>query len=109
MMLTWKYTLPAFVVPFVFTLTAQGSAILLRGPVVDIVTVTASAALGIAAFAVAFGGWIVRPANPLERVLAGAAGALLTYAAGWADLAGLALLSLVLFLHMSRRPLKAGG
>jgi TRAP transporter 4TM/12TM fusion protein len=109
MMLTWKYTLPAFVVPFVFTLTAQGAAILLQGAPVEILTVTATAALGIAAFAIAFGGWIAGPAAPLERVLAAGAGSLLSYAAGWADLAGLALLSLVLFLHFGWRPPKAGG
>ena len=32
MMLTWKYTLPAFLVPFVFTLSPEGAGALLRGP-----------------------------------------------------------------------------
>jgi TRAP-type uncharacterized transport system fused permease subunit len=109
MMLTWKYTLPAFVVPFVFTLTAQGAAILLQGAPADILTVTVTAAVGIGAFAIAFGGWIAAPASHLERMLAAAAGSLLSYAAGWADVAGLALLSLVLFLHFGRRPPTAGG
>ena len=36
MMLTWKYTLPAFVVPFVFTLRPEGAGILLRGPVANV-------------------------------------------------------------------------
>ena len=31
MMLTWKYTLPAFLVPFVFTLTPQGLGVLMQG------------------------------------------------------------------------------
>ena len=31
MMLTWKYTLPAFLVPFVFTLTPDGAGVLLQG------------------------------------------------------------------------------
>ena len=31
MMLTWKYTLPAFLVPFVFTLTPDGLGILMQG------------------------------------------------------------------------------
>ena len=31
MMLTWKYTLPAFLVPFVFTLTPAGQGLLLQG------------------------------------------------------------------------------
>ena len=109
MMLTWKYTLPAFLVPFVFTLTADGAAILMQGTPAGIVTVTLSAAAGIAAFAVAFGGWIVRPATALERGLAGVSGGLLCYAAGWAELAGLALLSMVLFLHFGRHPPKADG
>ncbi len=31
MMLTWKYTLPAFLVPFVFTLTPEGAGVLMQG------------------------------------------------------------------------------
>ncbi len=36
MMLTWKYTLPAFLVPFVFTLTPEGLGILMQGTPRDI-------------------------------------------------------------------------
>jgi TRAP-type uncharacterized transport system fused permease subunit len=104
MMLTWKYTLPAFLVPFVFTLTPEGAGILLQGSPAVIATVTLTAAAGIAALAVAFGGWITKPASPLERGLAGVAGTLLCYAGGWADLAGVALLGVVLFLHFGRHP-----
>ena len=102
MMLTWKYTLPAFLVPFVFTLTPQGAGVLMQGPPAVIATVALTAAAGIAALAAAFGGWILGPASRIERVLAGLAGALLCYAAGWADVAGLTLLGLVLFLHWNR-------
>jgi TRAP transporter 4TM/12TM fusion protein len=108
MMLTWKYTLPAFVVPFVFTLTPEGVGVLMRGTPAGIAVVTLTAAAGIAAFAAAFGGWIRGPASLLERGLAGVAGGLLCYAAGWADLAGLALLGLVLFLHFGRRHPQVG-
>ena len=62
MMLTWKYTLPAFLVPFVFTLTPDGLGILLQGSPGDVVLVTLTAAAGVAAFAAAFGGWILGPA-----------------------------------------------
>jgi TRAP transporter 4TM/12TM fusion protein len=103
MMLTWKYTLPAFLVPFVFTLTPEGLGILMQGTPASIATVTLTAAAGIAALAAAFGGWIHGPASALERGLAGLAGGLLCYAAGWSDLAGLALLGVVLFLHLGRR------
>ncbi len=74
MMLTWKYTLPAFLVPFVFTLTPDGLGILMQGSPGDVVLVTLTAAAGVAAFAAAFGGWILGPASPLERTLAGVAG-----------------------------------
>ncbi len=109
MMLTWKYTLPAFLVPFVFTLTPQGLGVLMQGTPMSIATATFTAAAGIAALAAAFGGWIRGPASGLERGLAGLAGGLLCYAAGWADMAGLALLGVVLFLHFGRRPPKVGG
>ena len=103
MMLTWKYTLPAFLVPFVFTLTPSGQGVLLSGSLADIATTSLTAALGIACLAAAFGGWIRGPASILERTLAGVAGALLCYAAPWADLSGLMLSSVVLFLHFGRR------
>jgi TRAP-type uncharacterized transport system fused permease subunit len=109
MMLTWKYTLPAFLVPFVFTLTPQGLGVLMQGNALGIATATLSAAAGIAALAAAFGGWIRGPASAIERGLAGLAGGLLCYAAGWADLAGLALVGLVLFLHFGWHPVKVRG
>ena len=109
MMLTWKYTLPAFLVPFMFTLTPEGLGILMHGTPRDIAGVTLSASAGIAALAVALGGWIRHRASRVERGLAGVAGALLCYSAGPADLAGLALLAVVLFLHFGRRPVKIRG
>ena len=39
MMLTWKYTLPAFLVPFVFTLSPAGMGLLLQADAVTIVWV----------------------------------------------------------------------
>ena len=70
---------------------------------------TITAAAGIAALAAAFGGWIRGPASPLERGLAGLAGGLLCYAAAWADVAGLAVLGVVLFLHFPGVTRKLGN
>ena len=109
MMLTWKYTLPAFLVPFMFTLTPEGLGILMHGTLRDIAEVTLSASAGIAAFAVALGGWIRHRASRVERGLAGVGGVLLCYAAGRAEVVGLALLAVVLFLHFGRRPVKIRG
>jgi TRAP-type uncharacterized transport system fused permease subunit len=102
MMLTWKYTLPAFLVPFVFTLAPAGEGLLMHGPWTSVLLTTMTAAAGIACLAAAFGGWIRRPALPPERLAAGAAGLLLCYADPWADLVGLVLMAVVLFLHSYR-------
>jgi TRAP transporter 4TM/12TM fusion protein len=102
MMLTWKYTLPAFLVPFTFTLTPAGRGVLLEGTPLDIATVSLSAAVGVAALAGALGGWIRQKAAPVERGLLGAGGLLLCSANSWAILSGVGLSSVVLFLHLSR-------
>jgi len=109
MMLTWKYTLPAFLVPFVFTLSHEGEGALLRGPLQDIVLTTVTAAVGVAALAGGLGGWVRGPASWPERAGLIAGGLLLFYAAPWADAAGLTVSAVVLFLHSirttrSRRP-----
>jgi TRAP transporter 4TM/12TM fusion protein len=109
MMLTWKYTLPAFLVPFVFTLTPSGSGILLIGAPGAILSTAATAALGIAALAVALTGWLRGPVSGPFRVLFGAGGVLLCYAAPLADAAGIGLTALVAFLHFSGRSRSAGA
>jgi TRAP transporter 4TM/12TM fusion protein len=102
MMLTWKYTLPAFLVPFVFTLSPEGMGVLLQASWRDILVTSSTAAIGVGALAAGFGGWIRSPATPIERVLLVIGGLLLFYASIWADLAGFAVTALVLFLHLMR-------
>jgi TRAP transporter 4TM/12TM fusion protein len=102
MMLTWKYTLPAFLVPFIFTLSPEGMGVLLQAPLGDVVSTTLTAALGVVALAVGLGGWLWRAASPPERVLATAGGLLLFYASRTTDLLGLALCLLVVVLHVLR-------
>jgi TRAP transporter 4TM/12TM fusion protein len=99
MMLTWRYTLPAFVVPFMFTLTPDGLGVLLLAPVATVLVSSGTAAVGVAALAAAFGGWLLGPLGALDRTVLGAGGALLVYASPWADLTGFALIALVFFLH----------
>jgi TRAP-type uncharacterized transport system fused permease subunit len=103
MMLTWKYTLPAFLVPFVFTLTSDGAAILLQGTAAEILWAAAATAAGLAAFAVAFGGWLRGPLSTLERAAFGTSGLLLCTLRPWAAALGLATAGLVLFLHNPRQ------
>ncbi len=102
MMLTWKYTLPAFLVPFVFTLDPRGLGVLLQGPIADIVWTSATAALGVAALAMGLGGWCIRKATGPERLLASVGGVLLFYPTGTADLAGIAVTALAAGSHLIR-------
>ncbi len=78
---TLRYALPAFLVPLAFVVTAPGQALLGRGPLTQIVWASLAAAAGVAAFAIATGGWVlgVGAANRWVRALAALAGLLLMY------------------------------
>ena len=102
MMLTWRFTLPAFVVPFMFTMTPDGLGLLLQAPLTTVLLATATAAIGIAALVAGFAGWLRVQWGGLERGLLIAAGGLLVYPAGWADLAGLTLIVVASLLQSVR-------
>lgn len=92
---SWKYTLPAFLVPFVFVLDKAGAGLLLKGPPLDVLHVTFTAAVGIVALACGVQGWMLRRTSWLERTALIASGLLLVHPAAIADVAGLALLAMV--------------
>lgn len=79
----WKYTLPAFLVPFVFVLDPQGIGLLMKipkgGSIYDIIWITAVTGAGLAALAAAAQGWAIRRTPLVERVLFGLAGLLLVF------------------------------
>ncbi len=99
----WKYTLPAFLVPFAFVLDPSGVGLLLKGSVLDVIHVTATAFLGIAALACGVQGWVFRRTTLLERGMLIAAGLLLVYPTTWADVAGAALVVAAVALQRFRR------
>lgn len=102
-MQTWKYALPAFLVPIAFTAGPAGMGILLSAPVQVIVLTSLTAAIGVAALAAALTGG-PKPGMTLpSRGLALVAGLLLTHPGGIADLAGVALLALVAGLEFVAR------
>src|SRR5467141_1212100 len=88
---SWKYTLPAFLVPFAFVLDPAGVGLLLKGSAADVIHVTATAVLGIAALACGVQGWMLQRTGWLERTMLIAAGLLLMHPARVSDLAGLVL------------------
>ena len=95
----WKYTLPAFLVPFAFVLDPAGVGLLLKGPPLEVIHVTVTAFLGIAALACGVQGWMLRRTTLLERLMLIAAGILLVYPSTAADVAGLTLLALAAALQ----------
>nr|WP_234816048.1 TRAP transporter fused permease subunit [Mycolicibacterium agri] len=79
MIQAWKYTLPAFLVPFAFVLTENGQGLLGLRSIGDLAWTVAVSALAVAALAVVTGGWMIRRAGWPERVLCIPAAALLLY------------------------------
>ncbi len=104
MMLTWKYTLPAFLVPFAFTLSPEGLGVLLLAPWDDVLLTVGTAVIGVSALAMGLGGWLIRRTSPVERVLATGGGLLLFSSATVTDLAGLGLFGGAVAHHLLRRP-----
>ncbi len=102
MFMAWKYCLPAFLVPFMFTLTPEGTGLLLKSDLSTIAWTFATACVAVAALAVACGGWFIRQVNWLERGLMAAAGLALLYANANFDLVGLGLLLVATVVHLRR-------
>ncbi|HET8542359.1 MAG TPA: TRAP transporter fused permease subunit [Anaeromyxobacter sp.] len=100
---SWKYTMPAFLVPFAFVLHPAGAGLLFQGGPLEIARVALPAAAGIAALACGVQGFMFRRTTPLERLALLAAGLLLLYPAAALDLVGLALAAAVAGLQRWRR------
>jgi TRAP transporter 4TM/12TM fusion protein len=80
---SWKYTLPAFLVPFVFVLDPQGVGLLLAipkgGSWVDIIEITVKTTLGLLALAAMAQNWTLRQNTRIERGLLLLSGLLLVF------------------------------
>jgi len=114
---SWKYTMPAFLVPFVFVLDPAGVGLLLMGSfkalakasVVDIATVCITAMIGIAALAGGMQGWVFKKTNSLERWLLILAGLALVYPRVAFDYIGIVLIAIVLVSQKLRNAKAAAG
>ena len=73
MWLTWRYTLPAFLVPFIVVLSPQGVGLLMSGGWGTVLTALATGTAAVAALAVATGAWLLGPAGWPERAFFGVA------------------------------------
>ena len=82
-MQAWKYTLPAFLVPFVFVLDPLGVGLLMKvpkgGSIYDIFLITAITAAGLASLAAAAQRWALRRNTTAESLLFLLSGLLLVF------------------------------
>jgi len=103
----WKYTMPAFVVPFFFVLDPLGTGVLLNLPKgaswLEVSWVVFLVFVAIAALAAGLQGWLLRKTNFIERALLVLAGALVIIPVGSLDAVGVGLFALVFVLQMLRR------
>jgi TRAP transporter 4TM/12TM fusion protein len=113
----WKYTVPAFLVPFMFVLDPSGEGLLLMGSTkalanadwASIAMVTLTAALGIASLAAGFQGWGFKRTTVVERVLFVIAGFALVYPGAIGDIFGFGGLLLAVLLQIARRTPRAAA
>jgi TRAP-type uncharacterized transport system fused permease subunit len=108
----WKYTTPAFLVPFMFVLDPSGTGLLLTGSFKtladanwgSIALVTFTAAVGILALCGAFQGWLFKKTPRYERLMLLVAGVLLVYPKTLFDAIGFVLVAMVLVSQWFRKP-----
>ena len=109
----WKYTTPAFLVPFMFVLDPSGQGLLLMGSTkalanadwLSIAWVTFNAAAGIMALACGFQGWLLKRATAIERTMLIVAGFALVYPGATADLIGYGLIAATVTIQYWRKTL----
>ena len=107
----WKYTVPAFLVPFMFVLDPSGQGLLLMGSTKALATanwwliaeVTVTAAVGVAALAAGFQGWALKKTTLFERWMFLVAGFALVYPGATADIVGFGLVVAALAIQYLRR------
>jgi TRAP transporter 4TM/12TM fusion protein len=102
-MYAWKYTLPAFIVPFMFTLDPKGVGILLKGPVVDVIWTTITAFVGIGALAGGVENWFFKKTTFYERIMLIVAGLALVYPEPLYDIIGFGLVAVVIISQKLRK------
>jgi TRAP transporter 4TM/12TM fusion protein len=101
-MLTWKYVLPAFVVPLVFTLSPTGTRVLLQGSAPEVAATSVAVMIGITALSAGIAGWLRRRASVVERLLLVSAAILLFLPQPAAALSGAAIAAATVGSHWRR-------
>jgi len=112
-MQAWKYTMPAFVVPFFFVLDPMGAGVLLQMPKGgswgEVGWIIVLGFLAIAALAAGLQGWIFRRATWFERILLVGGGLLVISPVNKLDFIGVAMMIIAIASQLlrARRPVAA--
>ena len=106
-MQAWKYTMPAFVVPFFFVLDPMGAGVLLKLPAggswLEAAWIIFLGFFAIASLAAGLQGWALAKTNLLERALLVAGGLLVIAPVNSLDLVGVGISAAALVLQVIRR------
>jgi TRAP transporter 4TM/12TM fusion protein len=103
MLMAWKYTLPAFVVPLMFTIHEAGLGLLLLAPWQTVAYTTVTAVFGLSGLAAAVTGWFVAQATAVERAVLAVAGTVLIYPSPLEDAAAIAAILVLATIQWLRR------
>jgi TRAP-type uncharacterized transport system fused permease subunit len=107
-MMAWKYSLPAFFVPSMFTFHPDGVGLLPKGSWRKSIWTTPTAAVGRCAWVAGFTGWFKTQTTLIERLLVIVAGLVLVYPSLLEDMLGIALFSGTALLQFRRRDAPGG-
>ena len=103
---SWKYTLPAFVVPFIFVLDPLGAGVLLKLPKgaswADVAGVVALAFATMAVLAAGAQGWLLKRTNLVERAMLIVGGVMMLVPQPVWDAVGIALAVAVVVMQKLR-------
>ena len=104
---SWKYTLPAFIVPFIFVLDPLGAGVLLKLPKGahwgDVAVIIALAFATIGVLAAAAQGWLLKQTTLPERLMLFAAGIMMLVPQALWDAIGIGLALAVFVMQKLRR------
>jgi TRAP transporter 4TM/12TM fusion protein len=109
MMLTWKYALPCFLVPFMFTQPDGLAMLWTNTTLVPAIIASGSAIAGIIAIVAGVGGYLLRPTSWPERAVLCLSGLLLLAPGNVQDLVGLALFGVVAAYQLLISRTRVGG
>jgi TRAP-type uncharacterized transport system fused permease subunit len=97
--LTFLYSLPSFLVPFLYVYSNE---LLLMGSFFSIVTTVLSSFVGLGCMAVTFHGYLLRPIGWPERILFLIGGLILVYPYWLTDIIGYLLVAALIYVQVSK-------